>query len=300
MSKKIKSETIYRFDHLPGEEIDLDQEFDIKQSYHEFDEAGNLILELAYTHDGEIVDKIEYRYDEAGRLVESLIYGEYDDIMERRVAERDKDGRTIRELIHYLDGSADTREYSYDDKGNLISMKATDDEDELEFSEKYYYEGDMVMKVERCDADDKVIFREEDEYIDGVIRTRKIWSSEDGDPYTLIHQFNAAGHREQELRYNSRDQLIERNIYEEDENGRVVRIIEENKQRKNTTEFTFDEKGNVIHQIETDLNGNLNHEVYRVYDPDGDLIQTRIEAVLKPSGEQRAYSLIYKREMFGD
>ena len=58
MSKKIKSETIYRFDHMPGEEIDLGQDFDVKQSYHEFDQAGNLILELAYTHDGEIVDKI--------------------------------------------------------------------------------------------------------------------------------------------------------------------------------------------------------------------------------------------------
>jgi YD repeat-containing protein len=298
MSKKIKSETIYRFDHMPGEEIDLDQDFDIKQSYHEFDMAGNLILEMAYTHDGDIVDKIEYHYDEAGRLVESLIYGEYDDIMERRVAERDKDGRTVRESIHYLDGSSDTREYSYDDKGNLTSMRAVDDEDELEFSEKYFYDGDKVVKVERCDAKDKVIFRQEDEYIDGVIRTRKIWSSEDDEPYTLVHQFNSAGHREQELRYNKKDQLIERNIYEEDENGRVVRIIEENRQRKNTTEFTFDEQGNPIRQVESDLNGDLNHEIFRVYDPEGNLIQTRIEAVLKPSGEQRAYSLIYKREMF--
>ena len=82
------------------------------------------------------------------------------------------------------------------------------------------------------------------------------------------------------------------------ENGRVVRIIEENRQRKNTTEFTFDDKGNVVHHIETDLNGDLNHEVFRVYDPEGNLLQTRIEAVLKPSGEQRAYSLVYKREMF--
>jgi YD repeat-containing protein len=298
MSKKIKSETIYRFDHMPGEEIDLDQDFDIKQSYHEFDKAGNLILEMAYTHDGDIVDKIEYHYDEAGRLVESLIYGEYDDIMERRVAERDQDGRTVRESIHYLDGSSDTREYSYDEKGNLISMRAVDDEDELEFSETYFYDGDKMVKVERRGSDDKVVFRQEDEYIDGALRTRKIWSSEDDEPYTLVHQFNAAGHREQELRYNKKDQLIERNVYEEDENGRVVRIIEENRQRKNTTEFTFDEQGNPIRQVETDLNGNLNHEIFRVYDPDGDLIQTRIEAVLKPSGEARAYSLIYKREMF--
>jgi YD repeat-containing protein len=300
MSKKIKSETIYRFDHVPGEEIDIDQEFDLKQSYHEFDESGNLILEMAFSQDGEIVDKIEYRYDDAGRLEESLIYGEFDDILERREAIRDKEGRVIKELTHYLDSSADTREYSYDEKGNLISLRVIDDEDELEFSEKYFYEGDKVVKVERRDGDDKVIFRQEDEYIDGSLRTRKIWSSEEDEPYTLIHQFNAAGHREQELRYDRRDQLIERNIYEEDGNGRVIRIIEENKQRKNTTEFTFDEKGNAIHQVETDMHGNLNHEVSRVYNPDGELLITTVEAVIRPSGQVRAYSLIHRREMFGD
>jgi YD repeat-containing protein len=300
MSNKIKSETIYRLDHVPGEEIDINQEFDIMQSYHEFDEQGNLLLEMAYAHDGEIVDKIKYRYDEEGRLVESLIYGEYDDIMERRVAEMDKDGRTLRESIHYLDGSADIREYSYDENGNLISIIAHDDEDETEFSEKYFYSGDKVVKVERLDGNDRVIFRQEDEYVDGVMRTRKIWSSEDDEPYTLIYHFNENGFREQELRYNNRDQLIERNIYETDESGRVIRIIEENRQRKNTTEFTFDEKGNPVHQVETDLNGNLNHEVFRVYNSDGDLIITTVEAVNKTNGDLQAYSLIHRREMFGD
>jgi hypothetical protein len=300
MSKKIKSETIYRFDHLPGEEIEMDQEFDLKQSYHEFDESGNLTLELAFSQDGEIVDKIEYLYDDAGRLVESRIYDENDDVLERREAIRDKDGRVTRELIHYLDGAADSREYHYDDKGNLISLQVIDDEGEPEFSEKYFYEGDKVVKVERCDGDDKVIFRQEDTYENGIISTRKIWSSEEEEPFTLINNFNANGLRTQELRYNSRDQLVERNIYEEDEHGRVIRIVEENKQRKNTTEFEFDEQGNAIHQVETDLNGNLNHKVFRVYGPEGEILITTVEAVIKPSGDIRAYSLIYKREVFGN
>jgi YD repeat-containing protein len=300
MSKKIKKETIYRLEHLPGEEIDIEQEFDLIQSCREYDESGNLVLEMAYSHDGVIVDKVEYRYDEAGRLIESLIYGEFDDILERRETLRDKDGHVTRELIHYLDGSSDSREYSYDEKGNLIELRVIDDEEELESSEKYFYEGDKVVKVERLDGNNELIFRQEDEYIDGIIGTRKIWSSEEDEPFTLIYKFNATGHREQELRYNSRDQLIERNIYEEDEHGRVIRIIEENKQRKNTTEFSFDEQGNVIRQVETDLNGDLNHEVFRVYNPDGDLLLTTVEAVIKPGGGTRAYSLIHRRELFGD
>ena len=299
MSKKIKSETIYRLNHLPGEEINIDQEFDMKQSYREFDETGNLILEMAFNQYGEMADKMEYRYDVNGRLKETVIYGEDDDeVLERREAVRDKDGRLSKEFIHYLDGSVDTHEYYYDGKGNLTGMKVVDDENELEFSENYYYEDDRLVKIERCNEYDKVVFRQEDTYENGVISTHKIWSSEEDEPFTLIHHFNAAGHREQELRYNSRDQLIERNIYEEDDHGRLIRIIEENKQRKNTTEFSFDEQGNLTHQVETDLNGDLNHEISRFYNAEGELIQATVETMVKSSGSVLAYSLIYKRETF--
>jgi hypothetical protein len=300
MSKKIKSETIYRFSHLPGEEIEIDQEFDIKQSYREFDDSGNLILEMAFSQHGELADKIEYRYDDSGRLVETLVYDEYNDVLERRETARDQEGRVTREILHYLDGSADTREYTFDDQGNLTAVQVKDDDDELESSEKYFFEDERLVKIERYNEDDKLVFSQEDTYENGVISNRKIWSSEDEEPFTVINKFNATGLREQELRYNSRDQLIERNIFEEDEHGRVVRIIEENRQRKNTTEFTFDEQGNAIHQIETDMHGNLNHEVLRVYNPDGELLITTVEAVIRTSGDIRAYSLIHRREMFGE
>ena len=148
------------------------------------------------------------------------------------------------------------------------------------------------------DDDNELIFSQEDKYQDGIISSRKIWSAEDGEPYTFITDFNAAGHREQERRFNSRDQLIERNIYEEDGNGRVIRIVEENKQRKNTTEFEFDERGYLIRQVETDLNGDLNHEVFRQYSDDGELMMTTVEAVVKASGAIRAYSLVFRRETY--
>jgi YD repeat-containing protein len=300
MSNKLKSETIFRYPHLPDEEIDLDQEFQTRQSYREFDISGNLVVEMAYTQQGELADKTEYRYDDSGRLAETLIYGEDDEVLERREAERDNDGRLEREIIYYLDGSADTHEYVYDEKGNLIEMKVVDDDDEPESSEKYFYEDDHLVKVERLNEFNKVVFRQEDTYENGKISSRKIWSSEEGEPYTIVNKFNEAGLREQELRYNSRDQLIERNIFEEDEHGHVTRIIEENRQRKNITDITFDEQGNVIHQVETDMNGDLNHEIFRTYNTDGQLILTTVETVMKTTGATMAYSLIYKRETFGE
>jgi antitoxin component YwqK of YwqJK toxin-antitoxin module len=298
MSNKIKSETIYRIDHLPGDEIDLDQEFDGMQSYHEYDEAGRLILEIAYTRDGEIADKVAYRYDETGRMLETSIYGEDDDILERKEIIWSDDKRVMQEIIHYLDGSEDIHEFFYNEQGNVTGMQVKDDEDEIEFSEKYFYDGDKVIKVERLDGEDEIIFRQEDEVENGNLKVRTIWSAEDEEPYTIIQHFNAAGHREEELRYNSRKELIERNIYEENEHGRVVRMIEENKQRKNTTEFSYDDKGNIVYQKETDLNGELNHEIFRFYGPDGEPVKTTVEAIARPAFQKRAYTLIYRREMY--
>jgi hypothetical protein len=298
MSKKIKSETVYRVDHVPGEEIDLTQDFEIKHSHHEFNEDGHLILEVAFSQDGEIADKIEYRYDEKGQLLETLVYGEDEDILERKEVIREPGGKVIQEITHYLDGSADIQEYFYNEEGKLTGFQVKDDENEVESSEKYTYEEDKVVKVERWDDDNELVFSQEDKYENGALSSRKIWSAEDDEPYTFIIDYNAAGYRQQEQRYNSRDQLIERNIYEVDDKGHVVRIVEENKQRKNTTEYEFDDRGNVIHQVETDLNGELNHEAFREYGEDGELLITTVEAVIKSSGAIRAYSLVFRRDYY--
>jgi YD repeat-containing protein len=297
MGNKIKSETVYRIDHIPGEEIDLDQDAGIRQSYHEYNEAGQVVVEIAYTGDGEIADRIEYRYDESGQLLEKFIYGEDDDVLERTEVIWSDSKRIAREIIHYLDGSEDIHEFFYDERGNLSGIQVKDDEDEVEYTQKFFYEGNKVIKVEKWDGNDEVIFRQEDEYKDGTLASRSIWSDEEVKPFTIIQNFNAAGHRTEELRYDSNEQLIERNIYEEDEQRRVVRMIEENRQRKNTTEFSYDDQGNVIHQAETDLNGDLNHEVFRIYGPGGELLKTTVEMVVKPGMQKRAYTLFSRREV---
>jgi antitoxin component YwqK of YwqJK toxin-antitoxin module len=285
---------------MPGDEIELNQDFDGKQSYHEYDKAGHLILEIAYTRDGEIADKVEYRYDEEGKLLETLVYGEDDEVLERKEIIWSDNNKLKQEIIHYLDGSEDIHEFFYDEQGNLTGMQVKDDEDDLDFSEKYFYEGDKMIRVEKWNEEDELIFKQEDEYEDGKLKTRTTWSDEEEEPFTTVQHFNPAGHRVEELRYNSNEKLVERNIYEEDEQGRVVRMVEENKLRKNTTEFSFDEQGRVIYQKETDLNGELNHEVYRFYGADGEPVKTTVEAVMKSSSQKRAYSLIYKREFIQD
>jgi hypothetical protein len=108
-----------------------------------------------------------------------------------------------------------------------------------------------------------------------------------------VHRFNERGLREQELRYNSKDQLIERNIFEDDGTGRIVRIIEENKLRKNTTDFSFDDQGRLVHQVECDINGAVNHEVNRNYDEEGRVATVMVDMMQRPSGQPLTYTLTY-------
>lgn len=294
---RIKSETIYRIDHIPGDEIELNDDQEGIQSYHEFDESGHMVLEVAYNRDGDVADKTAFRYDNEGNLLETLIYGEDEEVLERRELVWDEQ-RIRQEIIHYMDDSRDIHDFFYDDQGNLTGISVKDDEDEQEFTEKYFYEDGKLVKTERRDEDDELIFSQEDEYENGVIKKRTSWSAETEEPFTVVQLFNAAGLRIEELRYNSEDELIERNIFEEDEQGRVCRTIEENKRQKNTTEFSFDDQGRVCYQKETDLNGELNHEVWRFYGPDGEPVKTIVEAVQKSSGEKRAYSLLYQRKYY--
>ena len=298
MGKMYKNETVFRIDHVPGEDIDASQSFEEKNSYREFDEKGNLLLDIAFSREGDITDKVEYHYDEKNELVETIVFGDDDEVLERKEVVRDKHGRPDKELTHYMDGSTDIQQYFYDENGNLSGMILKDDEDEIDFEERYFYEGKHLVKVERRDGDNHLLFTQEDSYVDNTLNKRSIWSAEEEEPVKLVVEFNESGRRTRELRYNHDDELVERNIYEEDEKGRVVRVIEENKARKNTTEYAYDESGNVILQVETDLNGDLNHKVIRTYDEDGNIMTTTVEAVMKPSGMSRAYTLVYKRETF--
>jgi hypothetical protein len=300
MSKKIKCQKVYRIDHVPGAEIPEAEDYGILQSLEEFDEKGNLVLEIGYTRDGDIGDKCEYRYDDSNRVVETLIYGEDDEILERTETTRDKDGRILKEIVHYLDGTSDIRTFFYNEKGSLTGMEVKDDEDEPDFSERYHYKDDKLVKIERFNEDNEVVFFQEDNYEDGVLRQRKVWSSEDEEPFTLITEFNEKGIRVKETRFDSRDKMTERNIYEADEQGRPWRVIEENRLRKNTTEVSFDEKGNMFYQKETDMNGELNHEIFRTFDDNGNLLTATVEMVQKNSGEKRAYTMVYRYEYSED
>jgi uncharacterized protein YkuJ len=89
MSRKIKSEKIYRVTVIPGKEEETDLSEGILQSHHRYDVLGNLLLEENFSEDGSVTEKNEFTFDEQGRILGSVIYGEDDEALETRKVRRD-------------------------------------------------------------------------------------------------------------------------------------------------------------------------------------------------------------------
>lgn len=300
MSKKIKSQTIYRVFHIPGEEETVTPDDGSKYSFREFDIQGNTTLEMTYSQDGDIHEKTEYHYDDKGLINESIIYGEEDEALERRTIDKDDKGNIISETIHYLDGSCDKISYIFNEAGKLVERITTNDDDEIEAREKFYFTDDIPTKLEKYNEEGKLIYTQDDIVENGKLKERKIWTSEDGEILTRITKFNEAGQRESELIYDNQDKLIERNNYELDENGRIVKITEENRQKKNVTILSYDDAGRITSQEETDLNDDLVSSIDRIYDEDGQLKSATVTAYIPVTRIYQTYTLIYEYDFFED
>jgi hypothetical protein len=297
MSKKIKTEKIYQVPVTSEQQDGVDNSDRILNSVQEYDEKGNLIMEVTYHPDGSISDKNEYTYDENGNLMVSVIYGEEEDALESRKITRDEKGNPVIEEITYLDGSIDEVSYVYE--GSLLKEKIQKTgEGDIEVKEIFDYEGDKLTTYEKFNEYDEKVYQIRNIFEDGLLRESEIRSSEDEEPYRQIIEYDESGNRKIELRYNKKDMLVERNVYEADGQGRVVRVIEENPSRKNHTEFSYDDAGRLTHQVEKDMNDKVVSEIHRSYNEDGRLSAARVEYMDRMLGAMRENRLVYEYEYY--
>jgi YD repeat-containing protein len=297
MSKIIKSEKIFRAPfHKENEDEPMLSEKAL-QSYNEYDPQGNLLLEISYDPEGSITEKNEYAWDAAGRLIRSVIYGDDGEILEKTEIHRDGKGNPVQEFIHYLDGSVDKVEYRYENE--LLKEKIQHNEDdEQESRETYDYEDGRIVLLERYDEEDRLVYQAKNTFENGVIRESRIWSSVEGETYTLVTLFNKEGRRLEECRYDEKEKMIERNLYEEDDKGRVIKVVEEDRNRKNTTELEYNDKDLLVYQVETDVHGQVVSEVHREYDSEGRIAGIDILYLDRRTGVLRRNYLLYEYEYF--
>lgn len=290
MTKKIKSITIYRKDLPPeGSETGSTGEEQIvsKTTYHpDFDK---ITLEEQYGVSGDLEQSTEFTYDENGFLTREVLKEADGTVMEEKSYEADEHQRIARKYLHYADGSRDTISYTYDDEGNVIRKETVDADGDVEETEEFQYEdGHLILEVKR-DESGEMIAEKRYHYEDGELLEVASQDGIEGADYRRVYTYNDEGHRESVMLYDADDNPLERVLLETDDQGRPVKVVEENRQKKNTLHLRYDDNGNVVFQEEFDLKGELVSRVERTYDEGGRLLESLIHQNVASHGINRRY-----------
>ncbi len=296
MTKKIKSITVYR-QNANGPSLESDQEVLMsKEVYHpDFDKP---VLQEQYGMDGALEQITVSEYDEKGFLIREVLKEADGSIMEEKSFEPDDKMRVAHKHLHYADGSRDTTTFTYDDNGKIVRKQTADSDGDIEeVSEMSYQEGQLVHQVVK-DFDDEVIEEHRYIYEDGLLQEAHHFSAQENSSQKRVYDYNEKGHRQSVLVYDEEDNLVERFLFDNDDEGRPVKIIEENRQKKNTTHMRYEKQGNVGFQETYDLKGNLVSRIERVYSEDGRLLESRIETTLPAMGVQQNYIVKQQYEFF--
>lgn len=300
MKKSIKTETIFKIntviENINSEELNLKEN---KYSYKEINKEGNITLEINYDAFGAVAEKIVRTFDDNSNLIEEIYYDEGEEIAERKTYERADDGALKFEYTHYLDGSADTLSYQYDNEKNIVSKVLKDDEDYVESTEKFEYKNNKLVKKEVFDENNNLTEKETYEYDENgnVIE----YFNQDNDKYNefrIVNKYDEAGSRTKSLKYNSRKQLIQKSTFSVDEKNRVTKIIEEDPKGVTTTYLKYDNKSNVIFQEEFNANNEINSRVERKFDEDSNILESKGFIDMHSMGINQNYILKYKYEFF--
>lgn len=148
--------TVYRLTRMTQQNGigggDLHREYD-------YDENGILIEEREYSSTGELTYRRAYTLDDQGRVASSLVT-EADGSQYTQKFSYDEAGRVTLRQSYQNGVVTDYGEYSYDDHGNQLTVKA-------------YYDGELAMDYSfsyTYDGSGNILMREE--YLDGELVSR--------------------------------------------------------------------------------------------------------------------------------
>ena len=285
--KKIKQITIYR-KSIDGSAADDDKGILMsKEVFHpDFDKP---VLQEQYGVDGNLEQSTEFEYDDKGFLIRQTLKEADGMVTEEKSFEPDENRHIAREYLHYADGSRDTINYSYDEDGNVVRKETVDaDGDVEEIAEMAYQDGQLVHHLVK-DSDGEII--EEHRFVYEGDLPLEVFHFDEmaGSGQKRVYSYDDAGNRESVLVYDDSDNLVERVLFENDDQGRPVMIVEENRKKKNTIKLQYEKHGNVGFQEEFDLKGNLVSRIARTYSDDGLLLESKIEAVIPAMGTTQSY-----------
>jgi YD repeat-containing protein len=114
----------------------------------------------------------------------------------------------------------------------------------------------------------------------------------------MEYEYNETGIRTEACTYNSEDKLIARTVYTVDEKERLIELFEEDQFHKTTTTFAYDDKDNMIEQLETNKAGELNSRIIRKFDENNNLLEVAVTIDRHGVGYNQNYVVHYEYEYF--
>jgi YD repeat-containing protein len=297
MEPKIKTVTSFRALHTDGLEEEQIREKEYMYQRSEYDEQGHLLSEETFTADGSLEHKASYVYDEKGFLIEEILIEEDDEVSEHRTMEYDSNGRLVKEKMHYMDDFYDEISYSYDSEGNLVSKISVDSEGEAGNKVIFEYKGKNLVSEVETDSEGNVISSKHFEFDEAGNLIEEGIKSQD-EEFEATYEYDDKGHRTLARRYNAQGQLVERNTYMRDAEGRLISMKEETVHGTEMVELENDEKGNQVLQLTSKESGELISRVERSYDTDNLLQFTQV--YIEGSGQRLSqdYRLRFEYELY--
>jgi uncharacterized protein YkuJ len=268
-------------------------------SQTEYDENGRVILQSSFSPDGLLTEKVLLEYDENGHVVHETYFIDEGDPTEEKSYEFDENGRVVRQLKHYIDGSADTTSYAYNQDGLPTEKITINEDDEVEAKETFTYNGKKLIKHEMVDQEENILLSEEFLYDEKGNMVEHIKDDEEsGEYFKLVTKYNEDGRKLAEMIYSEDDTLFETTWFEEDSQGRVVQTVEENDRSRRVKNFHFDEKGNNLGYEETNGNGDKMVVVEHLYDPENNTVSSMVFVNGGGRGMSQHYELNYEYEWY--
>lgn len=207
-----------------------------------YDQSGNLLEEVEYDQDGEILNRATYTFNEANDIVENARYLEGDLLNERVRISRDENGKIVSAEVEYGDGSRSKKSYAYANEDRDITIEVFEEDGTLELVEfRKFNEKDQLLFEEVKSGEGDIEGKREMDYdADFNLIEAKIFG------------MDAELADWQQMEYNDQKQEVKRKILTP--NGEVkAGLIKE-----------YDEAGNLQHSKLVDKSGMGFERFYKV------------------------------------
>ena len=304
MASKLKTSTstfvLYKMENpsMP-EESQWVEKSSYLSSINHYDGNENIIRSASYRAEGELSELYEYRYDEDNNLIEEICYFEEDVIAEHRFYTWNEKKQCTSEKCLFSENDIETLTlFTYTEDGKLSEKSQMGSDGEIEEKETFSYQNGQLVRASLEDEEGKLMWEKVYEYEgDGLLSTLQHISENEYENFQQDFYYDNKGNLEKTLKYNFKQELIERIIYQHNESGQLLQTEEETVTNKKISRFQYDDKGNQIKQEEYNNEGVLTTSIERTFNDEKKIIESLVYIFDPKENLHQMYAYTYEYEM---